>query len=57
MHPSTTRNMGLGQWALLVSLSVLWGGSFFFGKIALAELRPFTVVLLRVGIAALGHRA
>jgi drug/metabolite transporter (DMT)-like permease len=45
--------MGPAEWALLVSLSIFWGGSFLFGKIALMELRPFTVVLLRVGIAAL----
>lgn len=31
---------------------MLWGGSFFFGQVALAELCPFTVVLGRVGIAA-----
>jgi len=53
MHTSSPRAMGPAEWALLVSLSLLWGGSFLFGKIAVAELRPFTVVLLRVGIAAL----
>lgn len=41
------------EWFLLVALSILWGGSFFFSKVALAELRPFTVVLGRVGMAAL----
>jgi drug/metabolite transporter (DMT)-like permease len=40
-------------WLLLVTLSVLWGGSFFFAEVALAELGPFTVVLGRVGFAAL----
>lgn len=40
------------DWLLLVTLSVLWGGSFFFSKVTLAELPPFTVVLGRVGIAA-----
>ena len=44
--------MGPVEWLLLVALSVLWGGSFLFGKIALAELPPFTVVLVRVGLAA-----
>lgn len=44
--------MGLLEWALLLLLSVLWGGSFFFSKVALAELPPFTVVLGRVAIAA-----
>lgn len=44
--------MGLLEWGLLLVLSVLWGGSFFFSKVALAELPPFTVVLCRVAIAA-----
>ncbi len=47
------RTMSLREWGMLVFLSVLWGGSFFFSKVALAELRPFTVVLGRVGIAAI----
>lgn len=46
------RSMGALEWALLANLSLLWGGSFFFGKVALSELQPFTVVLGRVGIAA-----
>ncbi len=45
--------MGLLEWSLLLFLSILWGGSFFFSKVALAELPPFTVVLGRVAIAAL----
>ncbi|MGV1830713.1 DMT family transporter [Agrobacterium vitis] len=48
-----TESMGLSDWALLLFLSVLWGGSFFFSKIALSELPPFTVVFARVAIAAL----
>jgi hypothetical protein len=32
--------MGLTDWALLLTLSVLWGGSFFFSKVALSELPP-----------------
>ncbi|PKR90618.1 EamA family transporter [Pleomorphomonas diazotrophica] len=44
--------MGLLEWGLLLVLSILWGGSFFFSKVALAELPPFTVVLCRVAIAA-----
>ena len=37
---------------LLVVLSVLWGGAFFFVGVAVVELPPLTVVLARVGIAA-----
>jgi len=41
------------DWLLLVVLSVLWGGSFFFNGVVLRELPPFTTVLLRVAIAAI----
>jgi drug/metabolite transporter (DMT)-like permease len=44
--------MSAREWALLLLLSGLWGGSFFFSKVALAELPPLTVVLGRVGLAA-----
>ena len=33
------------DWFLLVFLSVLWGGSFFFVAIAARDIRPFTLVL------------
>lgn len=52
-EPATARpQMNAVQWAMLVSLGVLWGGSFFFARIAVAELPPLTLVLLRVVIAA-----
>jgi len=41
------------DWLLLVFLSVLWGATFFFIAVALPEVPPLTLVLLRVGIAAL----
>lgn len=44
--------MSATDWLLLVSLSLLWGGSFFFGKIAVLELPPLTVAFGRVAIAA-----
>ena len=34
-------------------MSVLWGGSFFFAKVALVELAPLTVVFCRVALGAL----
>ncbi len=40
-------------WIWLLSLSVLWGGSFFFAKVALGELAPLSVVLGRVALAAI----
>ena len=45
--------MTLQDWALLFLLSILWGGSFFFVAVAVGELPPLTVVVLRTGIAAL----
>ncbi|MEI7871700.1 MAG: DMT family transporter [Alphaproteobacteria bacterium] len=45
--------MNLRVWIWLLSLSVLWGGSFFFAKVAIGELRPLTVVFARVALAAL----
>ncbi len=45
--------MQAGTWVLLLILAVLWGSSFLFFKILVAVLPPLTVVLARVGIAAL----
>jgi len=45
--------MGTAEWLLLLLLSVLWGGSFLFAKVAVGELPPMTVAFLRVAIAAL----
>ena len=39
-------------WGVLIALSVLWGGSFFFVEVAITGLPPLTVVALRVGLAA-----
>ena len=38
---------------MLILLSILWGGSFFFMKLSLAELPPLLIVFCRVGIAAI----
>jgi drug/metabolite transporter (DMT)-like permease len=38
---------------LLVLLSILWGGSFFFVAIAVREIPPLTLVLARVALAAM----
>lgn len=52
MAPDGQR-MGAAEWRMLLALSVLWGATFFFVKVALADLPPFTIVLARVSIAAL----
>ena len=41
------------DWTLLVLLSVLWGGSFFFNGIIVREVPPLTAVLFRVLLAAI----
>jgi drug/metabolite transporter (DMT)-like permease len=40
------------EWSLLLGLSVLWGGSFFFVGVAVKELPPLTIVVCRVTLAA-----
>lgn len=46
-------SMKLNEWGLLIILSVFWGGSFFFVEIALRDFQPFTLVFLRISIAAM----
>ena len=41
------------EWGLLLLLAALWSGSFFLAEIMLRELDPYSVVLGRVGPAAL----
>jgi drug/metabolite transporter (DMT)-like permease len=43
--------MGGREWAMLLALAVLWGGSFFFNVVAVRELPSFTLVWLRVACA------
>lgn len=42
----------MADWGQLVVLGVLWGGSFFFARIAVAEIPPLALVLYRVALAA-----
>jgi len=39
-------------WSLLLLLGLIWGGSFFFARIAVHYVTPFTLVLLRLMLAA-----
>lgn len=57
MTAPPARSMDATEWALLLALSVLWGGSFFFVEVALGGLPPLTLALLRVAIAAAALRA
>lgn len=49
----TPKTMDGQDWGLLILLSILWGGAFFFSGVAVKELPPLTVVLIRVFLAAL----
>ena len=49
---NVAKTMDTQDWSLLIFLSVLWGGAFFFAGVAVKELPPLTVVLVRVGLAA-----
>lgn len=49
---AANRPMTLTEWAILLCLSLLWGGSFFFNAVAVRELPVFTVVVGRVAVAA-----
>lgn len=41
------------DWAVLLLLGLIWGSSFLFANIAVKEIPPFTLVLLRVGLASI----
>lgn len=49
MHKPT---LGALEWALLLLLGLIWGSSFFFFKILVEALPPFTVVFGRLTIAS-----
>lgn len=52
MTQATSRPMNAREWAMLIALSIVWGGSFFFNEIAIRQLPVFTVVVCRVALAA-----
>jgi drug/metabolite transporter (DMT)-like permease len=48
------QTMNGGDWARLLVLSVLWGGSFLFYRMLATELPPLTTVFGRVAIGGIG---
>jgi drug/metabolite transporter (DMT)-like permease len=52
MTPNIHQHMKLSDMLMLVGLSILWGGSFFFIEILVKHLRPLTIVTCRVALAA-----
>jgi len=53
MPNTANRSMDLTTWGLLILLGLIWGGSFFFGRVAVQHVPPMTLVLFRVGLAAI----
>ncbi|MDR3373636.1 MAG: DMT family transporter [Ancalomicrobiaceae bacterium] len=52
-HTHSARTMSAADWGTLLAVSVVWGGSFFFIRVALVDLPTLTIVTARVGLAAL----
>ena len=48
MAITSTPTLDLKSTVMLLSLAAVWGGSFFFGEIALREVPPLTITLHRV---------
>ena len=51
--PSPFRAIGPVEWVALITLSVIWGGSYLFMKIAVGYLPVFTIVFLRVALGGM----
>jgi len=49
----TAATVSLKHWGLILLLGSIWGGSFFFARVAVAEIAPLTLVMFRVTLAAI----
>ncbi len=49
---SVNKSMSPLEWGMVIVLSILWGGSFFFNGVAVRELPTFTIVVGRVVLGA-----
>lgn len=54
MIDKINQQMSVVDIGMLVTLSVLWGGSFFFVEVLINHLPPLTIVTCRVGFASIG---
>ena len=50
--PMIRTTMNRGDWLILLTLAVIWGGAFFFIGVAVRHVPPLTYVWLRLSIAA-----
>src|ERR1041384_6313017 len=50
--PTPSLTISATDWLLLILLSVLWGGAFYFAKVAVLEIPTLTLGFGRVAIAA-----
>lgn len=53
MTASLHRSMAPATWGLLILLGFIWGGSFFFARVAVQHVPPMSLVLFRVALAAM----
>jgi drug/metabolite transporter (DMT)-like permease len=53
MSSNSHQVMGPFEWFLLIILSAIWGGSFYFFAVIIKELPVFTIVFFRVFLATL----
>lgn len=44
----------LRTWGVFAALSMIWGSSYLFIKLAAQDLQPFTLVAVRLGLGSLG---
>lgn len=49
----TTQRLTSFGWVMVLTLSIVWGGSFIFARVAVLEIPPLSLVFLRVAIAAI----
>ena len=52
MPPAINRMMTPAEWGLLITLALLWGGSYFYIAIAIKVLPALTIVAFRVVLGA-----
>lgn len=53
MTPAIHRSMTPTEWALLIVLAIVWGGSYFYIGVAIKVLPPLSIVAFRVGLGAI----